>query len=85
MGGGVVGTLYFIFGFIWQKIQAKLYCAIRIKSDDDTFKWVNKYMQDQTLIKDDTVLRAGIKQSSGPWWEEIFKARDDKKKPEVEY
>jgi chaperone BCS1 len=42
-------------------------------------------MQDTGLIADDTVLRAKIKQSSGPWWEEIFKARDDKKKPEVEY
>lgn len=85
MGGGVLGALYFLLDFIWGKIQARLYCSVRIKSGDDTFQWVNKYMQDTGLIADDTVLRAKIKQSSGPWWEEIFKARDDKKKPEVEY
>ena len=58
---------------------------MQIKSDDDCFKWVNKYMQDKKLIKDDTVLTAKIKQNEGPWWEEIFKAKDDKKKPEVDY
>lgn len=42
-------------------------------------------MQDKKLIKDDTVLTAKIKQNDGPWWEEIFKAKDDKKKPEVDY
>jgi len=42
-------------------------------------------MQDKKLIKDDTVLTAKIKQNEGPWWEEIFKAKDDKKKPEVDY
>jgi len=85
MGGSVIGVLYFLCDFIWGKITAKLYCSVRIKYDDDTFKWVNKYMQDAGLIADDTVLRAKIKQSNGPWWEEIFKCKDDKKKPEVDY
>lgn len=85
MGGSFLGVVYFLIDFIWGKIQARLYCSVVIKYDDDTFKWVNKYMQDTGLIADDTVLRAKIKQSSGPWWEEIFKVKDDKKKPEVEY
>lgn len=42
-------------------------------------------MQDAHLITNDTVLLAKIKQNRGPWWQEIFKARDDKKKPEVDY
>lgn len=85
MGGGVVGALYFIIDYITSKIRERLYCSVQIKSDDDTFKWVNKYMQDTGLITDDTVLSAKIKQNEGPWWEEIFKAKDDKKKPEVDY
>ena len=47
MGGGVLGMLYFLVDFIQGKIQAKLYCSVRIKYDDDTFKWVNKYMQEE--------------------------------------
>lgn len=62
-----------------------MYCSVEIKGDDDTFKWVNKYMQDKGLIVDDTVLLAKIKQNEGNWWEEIFKAKDDKKKPEVDF
>lgn len=54
MGGSVIGVLYFLFDFIWGKIKAKFYCSVRIKYDDDTFKWVNKYMQDAGLIADDT-------------------------------
>ena len=85
MGGSVVGALYFIIDYIKFKIQERMYCSVEIKGDDDTFKWVNKYMQDKGLIVDDTVLLAKIKQNEGPWWEEIFKAKDDKKKPEVDF
>ena len=85
MGGGLVGMIYFVLDYIIGKVQEQLYCSVQIKSDDDTFKWVNKYMQDANLITNDTVLIANIKQNRGPWWQEIFKARDDKKKPEVEY
>lgn len=62
-----------------------MYCSVRISYNDDTFKWVTKYMQDKKLIKKDNSLRARIKRSSGPWWEEIFKVKDDKAKPELEF
>jgi hypothetical protein len=26
-----------------------------------------------------------LKRNNEPWWQEIFKAKDDRKKPEVEY
>ena len=78
MGGSALGIVYFVLDFIRVKIMNKLYCSITIKYDDDTFKWVNKFMQETGAIADDTILRAKIKHSSGPWWEEIFKVKDDK-------
>ena len=85
MGSGLVGLLYFILNFAVGKIKERLCCSVVIKFDDDTFEWVNKYMQDKGHIRDDTVLKASIKKKEGPWWQEIFKTKDEKKKPEVEY
>ena len=42
-------------------------------------------MQDKGYIKKDNSLRARIKKTSGPWWEEIFKVKDDRAKPELEF
>ena len=62
-----------------------LYCSIVLKYDDDTFHWVNKYLRDNGHIKGDGTLKCRKKTNDGPWWETIFIAKDDKKKPEVEY
>lgn len=84
IGGSIMSVLYFIFGTVRQKVQAKLYCQVAIRYDDDTFAWVNKYMKDTGIIKDDSQLRCGIKKSQDPWWEEIFKVKDSRK-PQLEY
>jgi len=42
-------------------------------------------MQETGYIKEKGTMKVLLKRNSGPWWEEIFKARDDRKKPEVEY
>ena len=54
--------------------------------DDDSFTWVNRYMQEKKLIEEDRNLRCSIKKAgSKNWWEEIFKVKDEKAKPEVEF
>lgn len=58
---------------------------VHIRYDDDTFLWVNKYLQDMGYIKRNNNLKARVKQDNGPWWETIFKPRDTKKLPELEY
>ena len=42
-------------------------------------------MQDKGYINYNSTLNAKVKVDNGPWWETIFKARDDKKLPEIEY
>ena len=87
LAGGftIAYILFHLYGFLWQKIQDRLFCSIRISYDDDTFMWCNKFMQDKGFIKNDNSLRGRIKKTSGPWWEEIFKVKDDKAKPELEF
>lgn len=54
--------------------------------DDDSFGWVNRYMQEKKLIEEDRNLRCSIKKAgSKNWWEEIFNVKDEKAKPEVEF
>jgi hypothetical protein len=36
-------------------------------------------------IKRNNNLKAKVKQDNGPWWETIFKVRDTKALPELEY
>lgn len=59
-------------------------CSVKIHDNDETFKWVSKYMKDMGYVKEDAALKAKIKEDDEPWWESIFKAAH-KKKPEVEY
>ena len=51
--------------FFWKRIQLKLksifWCSITISKRDDTFVWMQKYMQDKGIIKHDTILNAGLK------------------------
>jgi len=54
ISGGIMGAIYVVYGIIHQKITSKLYCQVSIKYDDDTFKWVNKYMKDKGHIRDDS-------------------------------
>lgn len=67
-------------------MQEKTYCYINIKYDDDSFTWINTYMSEKGLIKEDRNLRCSIKAAgNSPWWEEIFKVKDEKAKPDVEF
>lgn len=83
IGGGIFGTIYYVIDIIKGKIQAKLTCRVTIKHTDETFKWVNKFMKDKKLIKNDGTLRCKIKIDDAPWWESIFKPK--KGKPDLDY
>ena len=66
---------------IRKEVQAKLWCQVAIRYDDETFLWVNKCMKGTGIIKDDRQLRCGIKKSQDSWREELFKAKDSRKPP----
>lgn len=85
MGGGVLGAVYAILKYLYDQIARRMYCSVSIKYDDDSYQWVQKYMQDTGHVKEKGTMKVQLKRNSGPWWEEIFQARDDRKKPEVEY
>ena len=75
LGGGILGSLSYILDVIKGKIRARLSCRVTIKHTDETFKWINKYMKDKELIKNDGQLRCKIKIDDAPWWESIFKPK----------
>lgn len=82
--------VYSFVMFIYYKMKAKLWSSITISSKDDTFIWLQKYMQDKGIIKEDTQLKCGLKKkSSEEWWEGLkeswFKVDDDKEKPKLDY
>ena len=52
-------------------------CSVIIRYDDDTFKWVNKFMQDKGYIKQEGTLRVRVKRNDEPWYVRIFKTRDE--------
>lgn len=85
LGGGVLAMIYSVVNHVYYKIRSKLWCSVEIKYDDDMFKWVNKFMQDEKLLNEQSTLKAGIKKDKGEWWELIFNTKDDKKKPDVEF
>ena len=83
LGGGVFGTFYYLMDIIRKKIRAKMYCSVSIKHTDETFKWINKFMKDNEIIKGDSQLRCRIQREDLPWWEEIFKPKGGK--PNLEF
>jgi hypothetical protein len=66
--------------------MARLYSSIHIKSNDDTFLWVSKYLIDKGYISKGSSqnLRARVKRG-GYWWENVDMTRDDRKIPDLEY
>ena len=67
-----VFLLYNLFMILYYKILSYLYSSITISNKDDTFFWVQKYMQDTGIIKEDTQLKAGLKRKAKEeWWESI--------------
>jgi len=85
MGGGIAAFIYKILYMIKLKVNAKLWCSVHLKYDDDTFKWVNRYMKDMGYIKKGStnwVCKEKKEEEEG-WWIEIFKNKDANSKPEV--
>ena len=60
-GGTAVAFCYHIVARIGLKIWSKLYNSIDLKSSDDTFKWVNRYIKDMGYVVDTNGLVAGLK------------------------
>lgn len=86
-------AVYQIYG-CWLMVKVafmdSVLCKIRIKNNDDTFIWLQKYMQDKGIIKEDTQLKAGLKlKAKEDWWVSIktdmFKTKNEKEKPKIDY
>ena len=85
-GGTAVAFCYHILARIGLKIWSKLYNSIDLKSSDDTFKWVNRYIKDMGYVVDTNGLVAGLKkEDEEEWYIEIFKKKDPNEMPEIQY
>jgi hypothetical protein len=49
-------TLKIILSYFISLVRSRMYCEIRIESEDQSYKWVNKYMQDKGFLEADTNL-----------------------------
>ena len=56
IGGSIAGAFWWLYSLAYSKFMSRWICSIQIKYDDDTFKWVNKYMRDKGLIKEEGAL-----------------------------
>ena len=59
-GGTFMAFAYHILYRIRLKIWSKLYNSIHIKYNDDTFKWVNRYIKDMGYVVDTNGLVCGL-------------------------
>ena len=51
-GGGVLGLVYNLIDYYTGVIKRKMYCSITLKYNDDTYKWVQKYMKETGKLAD---------------------------------
>jgi len=77
MGSSLLATFWYIWYCIQDKFWRMVMCSVIIRYDDDTFKWVNKFMQDKGYIKQEGTLRVRVKRNDEPWYVRIFKTRDE--------
>ena len=77
MGGSVLSVVWWVWDYVQDKFWRSIMCSVQIKYDDDTFKWVNKFMQDSGYIKQEGTLRVRVKRNDEPWWIAIFKTKDE--------
>lgn len=85
-GGAIVGSLYAILYKIKLKIASKLYNSVVLRYNDDTFKWVNRYIKDMGYVRESAGLVAGLKQEDEEeWYIQIWKKKDPNEMPEVQY
>ena len=76
-GGTFMAFAYHILYRIRLKIWSKLYNSIHIKYNDDTFKWVNRYIKDMGYVVDTNGLVCGLKkEDEDEWYIQIFKKKD---------
>jgi len=74
LGGTLVAFCYQIFNMVVTKIKSKLMTSIEVKSSDDCFKWVSRYMRDKGIVKKGTSLTCAVKkEDEKPWFYEVFK------------
>lgn len=63
-----------------------MFNSVQIKYNDDTFKWVNRYIKDMGYVVESHGLVAGLKQEEeDEWYIQIFKKKDDNEMPEIAY
>ena len=60
-GGTIVACFYAILHKIWLKISSKIFNSVVLRYNDDTFKWVNRYIKDMGYVRESAGLVAGLK------------------------
>jgi len=50
--GGIIGTFYYYLNLLIEWTKKRFYSAVIIRHNDDTFKWVLKFMQEKGYAVD---------------------------------
>lgn len=81
----MLAMFYYFLNLAYTKLRNHFMSSISLKYNDETFKWVLKYLHDEEILQEKTKLKCGIKKEDREWWQVIFQTKDDKEKPQVEY
>ena len=85
-GGTLLAFGYTIIERVQRKMVSKMFNSVQIKYNDDTFKWVNRYIKDMGYVVESHGLVAGLKkEEEDEWYIQIFKKKDDNEMPEIAY
>jgi len=52
MGGSLFGIVWWAWDLAKEKFWRMFICSVEVRWDDETYKWVNKYMQAKGYIKE---------------------------------
>lgn len=78
--------MYKLLERIQLKINSKLYNSVQIRYNDDTYKYVNRYIKDKGFVQKSQGLIAYVKkEDEEEWWVSFFKKKDPNEKPEICY
>jgi len=84
LGGSIMGAFYTVYYYVRQKVLERWMCSVEITDKDPTFDWVQKFMKDKGMVKEEGFLKV-TKKIPDDGEEAWINRSNDKSKPEVDY
>jgi len=82
LGGSIIGAFYSVMNFVYGKIRERWMCSVQVSDKDPTFGWVQKYIKDEEMIKEEGWLKVSKKPPDDDQWNHPDRM-NKKAKPEV--